>query len=144
MEALLRQSRSMCPFLGKTSPATLRSLSTSTNVHQAAPGGGMMSNLQIVARRCPIMGKALAVQSSRTGDAALAGAFGGSRAYHSKVPRARLHTTRPNEAQAVDSSPLRKDHSMSNDKDCNLRTELTKSTRPLRITNSTLSRGFCS
>ncbi|GAB7347781.1 hypothetical protein MBLNU459_g5323t1 [Dothideomycetes sp. NU459] len=111
MEALLRQSRSMCPFLGKTSPATLRSLSTSTNVHQAAPGGGMMSNLQIVARRCPIMGKALAVQSARAGDSALAGAFGGSRAYHSKVPRARLHTTRPNEAQAVDTSPIRKDHS---------------------------------
>lgn len=71
----------------------------------------MMSNLQIVARRCPVMGKALTVQSARAGDSALAGAFGGSRGYHSKVPRARLHTTRPNEAQAVDTSPLRKDRS---------------------------------
>lgn len=115
MEALLRQSRSMCPFLHKTSPATLRSLSTSSSIHQsstpAAPGGGAMSNLQVVARRCPIMSKALAVQSARSGNAALAGAFGGSRAYHSKVPgaRARLHTTRPNEAQAVDAGPLRRD-----------------------------------
>lgn len=114
MEALLRQSRSMCPFLHKTSPATLRSLSTSTTSNsvqqiQAAPGGGAMSNLQIVARRCPVMSKALAVQSARNGNAVLAGAFGGSRAYHSKVPRARIHTTRPNEAQAVDVGPMRRD-----------------------------------
>lgn len=111
MEALLRQSRSMCPFLHKTSPATLRSLSTSSSVQQtqAAPGGGAMSNLQVVARRCPIMSKALAVQSARSGNAALSGAFGGSRAYHSKVPRARLHTTRPNEAQAVDAGPMHRE-----------------------------------
>ena len=111
MEALLRQSRSMCPFLHKTSPATLRSLSTSSSVQQAhaAPGGGAMSNLQVVARRCPIMSKALAVQSSRSGNSMLSGAFGGSRAYHSKVPRARIHTTRPNEAQAVDVGPMRGD-----------------------------------
>ena len=111
MEALLRQSRSMCPFLHKTSPATLRSLSTSTSTQQqvAAPGGSAMSNLQVVARRCPVMSKALTVQSARNANAALSGAFGGSRAYHSKVPRARLHTTRPNEAQAVDVNPLRGD-----------------------------------
>ncbi|KAJ9643030.1 5-aminolevulinate synthase, mitochondrial [Coniosporium apollinis] len=48
------------------------------------------------------MGKALAVQSARTANAALAGAYGGARAYHSKVPRANLHTTAPKEAQAVD------------------------------------------
>ncbi|KAF1346469.1 delta-aminolevulinic acid synthase [Delphinella strobiligena] len=114
MEALLRQSRSMCPFLHKTSPATLRSLSTSTTSNsvqqiQAAPGGGAMSNLQVVARRCPVMSKALAVQSARNGNAVLAGAFGGSRAYHSKVPRARIHTTRPNKAQAVDVGPMRRE-----------------------------------
>ena len=68
-----------------------------------------MSNLQVVARRCPVMSKALTVQSARNANAALSGAFGGSRAYHSKVPRARLHTTRPNEAQAVDVNPLRGD-----------------------------------
>ncbi|KAJ9628650.1 5-aminolevulinate synthase, mitochondrial [Taxawa tesnikishii (nom. ined.)] len=97
MEVLLRQSRAMCPFLHKTSPATLRSLSTSTAVQQCSPGGGAMSNLQI----------ALAVQSSRAANAALAGAFGGSRAYHAKVPRANLHTTRPEKAQAVDVNPTR-------------------------------------
>ena len=53
MEALLRQSRGVCPFLHKTSPATLRSLSTSTNAAQAN-----MSNLQATAGRCPVMGKA--------------------------------------------------------------------------------------
>ena len=63
-----------------------------------------MSNLQVLARRCPVMGKALAVQSARSGNAALAGAFGGARAYHSRAgfTRANLHTTAPKDAQAVD------------------------------------------
>ncbi|KAI4618752.1 5-aminolevulinate synthase, mitochondrial [Alternaria ethzedia] len=110
MEALLRQSKSMCPFLHKTSPATLRSLSTTTTAaarQEVAPGAGSMSNLQVIARRCPIMGKALAVQSSRNGNNALAGAFGGVRAYHTRVNRARLHTTASKEAQAVDLESLR-------------------------------------
>ncbi|KAF2463725.1 5-aminolevulinate synthase-like protein [Lindgomyces ingoldianus] len=107
MEALLRQSRSMCPFLSKTSPATLRSLSTTAAGHHVSPGAGSMSNLQVLARRCPIMGKALAVQSARTGNSALAGAFGGARAYHSRVSRAKLHTSTPKEAQAMDIENLR-------------------------------------
>jgi 5-aminolevulinate synthase len=71
-----------------------------------------MSNLQIIARRCPVMGKALAqssarvggAQSARIGNAALLGAFGGPRAYHAgtKPPRANLHTTASKEAQAVE------------------------------------------
>lgn len=101
MEALLNQSRSLCPFLKKTSPATLRSLSTTT-AHNVSPGGGRMSNLQGLARRCPVMGKALAVQSARYGNTALAGAFGGVRAYHAKVDRANFHTAAAKEAQAVD------------------------------------------
>ncbi|CAO2649362.1 Nn.00g067470.m01.CDS01 [Neocucurbitaria sp. VM-36] len=108
MEALLRQSRSMCPFLHKTSPATLRSLSTTTAAarHEVSPGAGSMSNLQVLARRCPIMGKALAVQSARNGNSALAGAFGGVRAYHSRANRAKLHTSAAKEAQAVDIEKL--------------------------------------
>jgi len=62
MEALLRQSKGVCPFLKKTSPATLRSLSSTT--HQS-PGGGAITNLQHIANRCPVMNKALAVQSAR-------------------------------------------------------------------------------
>ncbi|KAK4997431.1 hypothetical protein LTR66_003167, partial [Elasticomyces elasticus] len=113
MEALLRQARVTCPFLSKTSPATLRSLSTSGNVHQTAPGGGTISNLQIVARRCPVMGKALAVQSARAGNVALAGAYGGTRAYHTRLDRvgkAKLHTTRAQEAQAVDGLKIGREH----------------------------------
>ncbi|CAG7959501.1 unnamed protein product [Penicillium salamii] len=64
MEALLQQSRSMCPFLKRTSPTTLRTLSTATRPN-SSPGGGTMSNLQVLARRCPVMNKALAVQSAR-------------------------------------------------------------------------------
>ncbi|KAK3713908.1 5-aminolevulinate synthase, mitochondrial [Vermiconidia calcicola] len=120
MEALLRQSRAMCPFLNKTSTATLRSLSTSTAVHHTAPGGGAMSNLQITARRCPVMGKALALSSARVGsaqsarisNAAIAGAFGGPRAYHSasKSPKAKLHTTASKEAQAVEMPSAGREH----------------------------------
>ncbi|KIV77354.1 5-aminolevulinate synthase, mitochondrial [Exophiala sideris] len=62
MEALLHQSKGVCPFLKKTTPATLRSLSTST---RHSPGGGTITNLQHIARRCPVMNKALAVQSAR-------------------------------------------------------------------------------
>lgn len=106
----MRQSKSMCPFLHKTSPATLRSLSTTTAVAvrpEVSPSAGSMSNLQVLARRCPIMGKALAVQTARNGNNALAGAFGGVRAYHSRVNRARLHTTASKEAQAIDIENLR-------------------------------------
>ncbi|RJE22171.1 5-aminolevulinate synthase [Aspergillus sclerotialis] len=63
MESLLQQSRAMCPFLKRTSPTALRSLATAT---RPAPGGGRtVSNLHAVARRCPVMSKALAVQSAR-------------------------------------------------------------------------------
>jgi hypothetical protein len=62
MESLLHQSKAMCPFLKKTSPGTLRSLSTATH---HSPGGGTITNLQFIARRCPVMNKALAVQSAR-------------------------------------------------------------------------------
>jgi 5-aminolevulinate synthase len=37
-------------------------MSTST---RASPGGGTITNLQFIARRCPVMNKALAVQSAR-------------------------------------------------------------------------------
>ncbi|KAF1813247.1 tetrapyrrole biosynthesis, 5-aminolevulinic acid synthase [Eremomyces bilateralis CBS 781.70] len=101
MEALLRQSKSMCPFLMKTSPATLRTLSTAATF-TASPGGGSMSNLQVLARRCPVMGKALAVQTARTRLATVPGA---ARRYHGKAGKANLHTTAAKEAQAVNVEP---------------------------------------
>lgn len=103
MEALLRQSKGMCPFLKKTSPATLRALSTSASQSRST-GGSNMSNLQVLARRCPVMGKALAVQSARSGNASMNGAYGAAfvRAYHAKVNRANIHTSSAKEAQAVD------------------------------------------
>ena len=64
MESLLNQSRAMCPFLKRTSSATMRTLAT-TAQPGSIPGGGTISNLQVVARRCPVMSKALAVQSAR-------------------------------------------------------------------------------
>jgi 5-aminolevulinate synthase len=89
----------MCPFLQKTSPATLRTLS-STGRH-ASPGGGTMSHLQVLARRCPVMGTAMAVQSA----AGLAGVFGGARAYRSK---AGLHTSPATKASIATAAPRRR------------------------------------
>jgi 5-aminolevulinate synthase len=110
MEAILIQSQRVCPFLKKTSPSTLRSLSTSV-AHNGSAGGGKMSNLQMLGRRCPVMGKALAVQSSNIAGVSLSGAFGGARAYHSKVNR-KIHTTSEKKARAVDVDMLRHEPGM--------------------------------
>ncbi|GAW22298.1 hypothetical protein ANO14919_118340 [Xylariales sp. No.14919] len=105
MDSVLRQSKAMCPFLKKTTPATLRALSTSTR-HQASQCGGTISKLQLLGQRCPVMGKALAIQSARVGCKAPApivstSAVSGVRTLsgHSK---AKIHTSRPKEARAVD------------------------------------------
>lgn len=103
MEAVISHSQRICPFLRKTSPSALRTLSTSV-AHSTSAGGGKMSNLQVLGRRCPVMGNALATQTAKmSGAAALSGAFGGSRGYHSKVPRANLHTQGPQKAQHAES-----------------------------------------
>jgi hypothetical protein len=101
MDALLRQSRSVCPFLKSTCPATLRSLATTAR--QVSPGGGTISNLQIIARRCPVMGKAMAVQSAKSGHSRLSGLLGGRRAYSTK---AQIHTATTHRAY-VEVEPLR-------------------------------------
>ncbi|KAK5990081.1 5-aminolevulinic acid synthase [Cladobotryum mycophilum] len=100
MDSILRQSRAMCPFLKSASPATLRALSTTARP-RASPCGGTMSKLQLYAHRCPVMGKAMAVQSSKYGAAAAIRAFSAQ----SKGSKAHLHTSRNKEARAVD-SPL--------------------------------------
>ena len=56
-----------------------------------------MSNLQVLARRCPIMGKAINVRS-----ASLAGAYGGMRAYHTRHDRAKFHNTAQKDARTVE------------------------------------------
>ena len=57
-----------------------------------------MSNLQVLARRCPVMGKAMAVQAAKTGNCGLNGVFGGTRAYGGK---AKIHTTRTQHASVA-------------------------------------------
>ncbi|KAH8176222.1 aminotransferase class I and II domain-containing protein [Sarocladium implicatum] len=95
MDAVLRQSKAVCPFLKTASPATLRALSTTARP-QASPCGGTMSKLQLYAHRCPVMGKALAVQSSKGGAVAAIRAL-------STQSKAKIHTTANKEARAVDS-----------------------------------------
>ncbi|KAF7537184.1 hypothetical protein G7Z17_g12895 [Cylindrodendrum hubeiense] len=102
MDSVLRQSKAMCPFLKKATPATLRALSTTARPQaaQASPCGGTMSKLQLLGHRCPVMGKAMAVQSAKHGAAAAAGfrAFSGN----AKTSKAKIHTSRHHEARAVD------------------------------------------
>ncbi|KAI1761744.1 tetrapyrrole biosynthesis, 5-aminolevulinic acid synthase [Hypoxylon sp. FL1150] len=110
MDAVLRQSKAMCPFLKKASPATLRALSTTTRP-QASPCGGALSKLQLLGQRCPVMGKALAIQSAKVSRTATAGAatVAGIHNYSSqqKLGKAKIHTSRSHEARAVDTSMFR-------------------------------------
>lgn len=99
MDSVLRQSKAMCPFLKKASPATLRALSTTARPQiGSSPCGGTMSKLQLLGHRCPVMGKAMAVQSAKHHGAAAFRAFSGN----AKPARARIHTSRNQEARAVD------------------------------------------
>ncbi|KAK3944721.1 pyridoxal phosphate-dependent transferase [Diplogelasinospora grovesii] len=109
MDSVLRQSKAMCPFMRKATVATLRAMSTTTTTAVAtrpSACGGTISKLQTLARRCPVMGKAMAVQSARLGHVAgyhgkaAAGAAG-------KAGAAKLHTGRPHSAQAVEGSLFR-------------------------------------
>lgn len=113
MDAVLRQSKAMCPFMKKASPATLRALSTSTRPAAKAassPCGGTMSRLQGLAYRCPVMGKALAVQSAKVGGIGTSTGIAGLSARsvstkHAHGPRMSkrcLHGSRSNEARAVE------------------------------------------
>ena len=68
-----------------------------------------MTNLQILGRRCPVMGKAMAVQSARTGLVGLGGVYGGVKAYHSK---ANLHTSRSRNAIPSE-EPVKRKHCTS-------------------------------
>ncbi len=65
-----------------------------------------MSNLQTIARRCPIMGKALAVQTAKSGKMGFGGAsaIGAVRAFSGKVNsgKAKIHTSRVQEARPLE------------------------------------------
>lgn len=66
-----------------------------------------MSNLQVLARRCPVMGKAMAVQTAKTGTNPLNGVFGGARAYGGK---AKIHTSRAQQASVAPDVLRREDN----------------------------------
>ena len=108
MESLLRQSKGMCPFLKKTSAATLRSMSTTTH---RSPGGGAITNLQFTARRCPVMNKALAVQSARIFTRSSSKAATSSGIVKSLLEK-KLHTSAEKKAN-VDTNMFRKAQGMS-------------------------------
>ncbi len=113
MDSVLRQSKAVCPFMKKASAASLRAMSTTSRA-SPSPCGGTISKLQVLARRCPVMGKAMAVQSARVGHhagfpPAAAIAVHGMHTMSSgpgKAPKANLHTSRSHEAQTVDTPGL--------------------------------------
>lgn len=65
-----------------------------------------MSNLQTIARRCPVMGSAMAVQTAKTGKVAFGGiaALKGIRGFSGKAStgKAKLHTSSTHEARPMD------------------------------------------
>ena len=69
-----------------------------------------MSNLQVLARRCPVMGKAMTVQAAKIGRHGLNGVFGGTRAYSGK---AKMHTTRAYNANVAAEILRRREHGRS-------------------------------
>jgi hypothetical protein len=81
-------------------PATLRALSTSSRAlpAPASPCGGTMSKLQLLGQRCPVMGKAMAVQTAKNRAAGSVRAFSN----HSKTGKAKIHTSSNKEARAVE------------------------------------------
>lgn len=111
MDAVLRQSKAVCPFLKQSSPAALRALSTSARPQIAAaaaaaaapvtavssPCGGTMSKLQVLANRCPVMGKAMAVRSAQYSTSAKPAAAG----MYAQQKR-RLHGAKPHGAREAD------------------------------------------
>lgn len=62
MESLLRQGKQVCPFLKRSSPASLRVLAMNV---KTTSRGYRVSALQTAATHCPVIGKALAVQQSK-------------------------------------------------------------------------------
>lgn len=110
MDSVLRQSKAMCPFMKKASAASLRAMSTAVTRPQASPCGGTMSKLQTLAHRCPVMGKAMAVQSARFTRAGVTGAHRVARLStfptQDKTGKAKLHTSRSQQAQPLEGQSL--------------------------------------
>ncbi|KAH8910052.1 5-aminolevulinic acid synthase [Coniochaeta sp. PMI_546] len=110
MDSVLRQSKAMCPFMKKASAASLRAMSTAVTRTQSSPCGGTISKLQVLANRCPVMGKAMAVQSARFSRAGVTGAHRvaglSTFAGHDKPGKAKLHTSRTPQARPVEGQSL--------------------------------------
>ncbi|KAK3375505.1 pyridoxal phosphate-dependent transferase [Podospora didyma] len=112
MDSVLRQSTAVCPFMKKATAAGLRAMTTAARP-AVSPCGGTISKLQVLARRCPVMGKAMAVQSARLGSAGFPGvaAVAGlstMAGHRGKTGRAAIHTSRPHDAQAVEGALFEK------------------------------------
>ncbi|KAM0281350.1 hypothetical protein ACHAQH_003618 [Verticillium albo-atrum] len=114
MEAALRQSKAMCPFMKKASAAKLRALSTSTRPPVAAsPCGGTMSKLQLYAHRCPVMGKAMNVQTaaqatarSTVGGPSFVSGLRAMSGQSKTAGKAKIHTSSNRDARAVEGNAV--------------------------------------
>ncbi|KAK3322362.1 pyridoxal phosphate-dependent transferase [Apodospora peruviana] len=114
MDSVLRQSKAVCPFMKKATAASLRAMTTTTRP-AVSPCGGTISKLQTLARRCPVMGKAMAVQSARLGHPGFPGGVAGVAGLstisggHGKptAAKAKLHTGRAHGARAIERALFR-------------------------------------
>ncbi|KAK0621382.1 5-aminolevulinate synthase [Bombardia bombarda] len=108
MDSVLRQSKALCPFMKKATVASLRAMTTTataattTTRPTISPCGGTISKLQVLARRCPVMGKAMAVQSARLGHHAGLSSLSGN----GQAAKAKMHTGHSHNARMVEHDPL--------------------------------------
>ena len=54
MESIIKQGKKLCPFLRRTSPATMRMMATKSG---SSGNGNGLSGLQQAALKCPVMSK---------------------------------------------------------------------------------------
>ena len=85
MESLLRQGKQVCPFLKRSSPASLKMLASS---YSTTSYGNRTSALTTAATHCPVIGKALLLQHAK-------------RSYVTKTDKAAMTSSHPGLAESV-------------------------------------------
>ena len=107
MESIIKQGKKLCPFLRRTSPATMRMMATKSS-SCSGHGSAGLSGLQQAALKCPVMSKHMGKagaggsisshQSSSHGNGMSLNVSAG-RSYVTASPVAQIHQTCRNAAE---------------------------------------------
>lgn len=91
----LQRFNNVCPYLGRTKPRTIRSLSTATSTRYPS-----VSRLAVKATQCPVMGPVISLRSNKlaAGYASVAGASPSDPEVHRIHEEKGIHLKNPTEA----------------------------------------------